>query len=260
MSAAHVWDMLRLCWIDVYNGPPEVIVHDAGTNFDSAEFRKNANSMSVGIKCISTESHHSIGGLERYHGPLRRSFKIIDQELPDTSKKIKLQMAIKAINDTAGPNGIVPTLLVFGAYPRIHSLDPPTPLIIQRATAIRKAMAEVAKIHAERNITDALRQRNGPNTLLIQNTPIGSEVIVWRIHQKKWTGPFKLLSISGEDCIIQMPHGQSKFRTTSVRPFYRTGQIENTPVVYQSEASQDNVTEVGTDRQLVQSTSVEQRI
>ena len=39
MSASHTWDMLRLCWIDVYVGPPDVIVHDAGTNFDSAEFR-----------------------------------------------------------------------------------------------------------------------------------------------------------------------------------------------------------------------------
>ncbi|KAI1003444.1 hypothetical protein K3495_g4765 [Podosphaera aphanis] len=153
--------MLRLCWIDVYNGPLEVIVHDAGTNFDSAEFRKNANSISVDIKCIPTESPHSIGGVERYRGSLRRSYKIINEELPDTSKEIKLQMAIKAINDTAGPKGIVPTLLVFGAYPRIHSLGPPTPSIIQRATAIRKVMAEVAKIHAERNVTDAFDKGMG---------------------------------------------------------------------------------------------------
>jgi hypothetical protein len=33
-------------------------------------------------------------------------------------------MAIKAINDTTGPNGLVPTLLVYGAYPRISNLDP----------------------------------------------------------------------------------------------------------------------------------------
>ncbi|KAI2634264.1 hypothetical protein GGS26DRAFT_553076 [Hypomontagnella submonticulosa] len=28
-------------------------------------------------------------------------------------------MAVKAVNDTAGPDGLVPTLLVFGAYPRL---------------------------------------------------------------------------------------------------------------------------------------------
>ena len=36
-------------------------------------------------------------------------------------------MAVKAINDTAGPNGLVPTLLVYRAYLRISKLDPPTP-------------------------------------------------------------------------------------------------------------------------------------
>ena len=35
-------------------------------------------------------------------------------------------MAIKAINNTAGFNGLVPTLLVYGVYLRIGKLDPPT--------------------------------------------------------------------------------------------------------------------------------------
>lgn len=39
------------------------------------------------------------------------------KELPDISPKAALQMAVKAVNDTAGPDGLVPTLLVFGAYP-----------------------------------------------------------------------------------------------------------------------------------------------
>jgi hypothetical protein len=40
-------------------------------------------------------------------------------------------MAVKAINDTTGPNGLVPTLLVYGAYLRISNLGPPTPFIIE---------------------------------------------------------------------------------------------------------------------------------
>ena len=34
-------------------------------------------------------------------------------------------MAVKAINNTAGPDRLVPTLLVYGAYPKISNLDPP---------------------------------------------------------------------------------------------------------------------------------------
>ena len=55
-------------------------------------------------------------------------------------------MAVKAVNDTASPNGLVLTLLVFSAYPRMTKLDPPTPLIIAHAMAIRKAMAKITKL------------------------------------------------------------------------------------------------------------------
>ena len=39
-------------------------------------------------------------------------------------------MAFKAINDTAGLEGLVPTLLVFGAYPQMVELDILLPLVI----------------------------------------------------------------------------------------------------------------------------------
>ena len=55
-------------------------------------------------------------------------------------------MAVKAINNTAGLDGLVPTLLVYGAYPRISNLGPPALSITERAAAIRKAMAEIVKL------------------------------------------------------------------------------------------------------------------
>ena len=55
-------------------------------------------------------------------------------------------MAVKAINNTAGPNGLVPTLLVYGAYLRISNLDPPAPFIIERAATIQKVMAKIVKL------------------------------------------------------------------------------------------------------------------
>ena len=55
-------------------------------------------------------------------------------------------MAVKAVNDTASPDGLIPTLLVYRAYLRISNLDPSTPSIIDRAIIIRKAMAEIVKL------------------------------------------------------------------------------------------------------------------
>ena len=39
-------------------------------------------------------------------------------------------MAVKAINNTAGLDRLVPTFLIYGAYLRINKLDPPAPSII----------------------------------------------------------------------------------------------------------------------------------
>jgi hypothetical protein len=55
-------------------------------------------------------------------------------------------MAVKAVNNTAGPNKLIPTLLVYGAYPRISNLDPPTPSITDQAVIIQKAMAKIVKL------------------------------------------------------------------------------------------------------------------
>jgi len=59
-------------------------------------------------------------------------------------------MAFKVINNSAGPNGLIPTLLVFGAYPCIVESDTPNPIVIQRAAALKKAIEEVKKLRAKR--------------------------------------------------------------------------------------------------------------
>ncbi|KAI1005437.1 hypothetical protein K3495_g2777 [Podosphaera aphanis] len=111
MTAAHTWEMLRLCWINVYTGSPDVVVHDAGTNFSSAEFERNASTLVIAVKCAPVEVPQSVGLVERYHGPLRRAYQVITEELKGQSstKGIRLQIGVKAINDTTGYNGLVLT-------------------------------------------------------------------------------------------------------------------------------------------------------
>jgi hypothetical protein len=111
---------------------------------------------------------------------LRKAYQIITEELQGsgTTKELNLQIAVKAVNNTAGPDGLVLTLLVFGAYPWISTLDPSAPTITQRATAVRKAMTEVAKIRAERQVNNALNQRNSPSVKAIHDLPLNSDVLV----------------------------------------------------------------------------------
>ena len=87
-------------------------------------------------------------------------------------------MAVKAVNNTASPNGLVPTLLVYGAYLRISNLDPPTLSITERVAIIRKAIAKIVKLRAKQAINSALYYRNGPNTTLVYNLPLNSKVLI----------------------------------------------------------------------------------
>jgi len=58
-------------------------------------------------------------------------------------------MAVKAVNDTTSLDGLVPTLLVYGAYLRISNLNPPAPSIIERVAIIWKTIAEIVKLWAK---------------------------------------------------------------------------------------------------------------
>ena len=58
-------------------------------------------------------------------------------------------MAFKVINDFIGFNGLILTLLVFGAYLYIIKSDVPNPIIIKWAPALKKAMEEVKKLKAK---------------------------------------------------------------------------------------------------------------
>jgi len=73
--------------------------------------------MAIKVKEVPIKTYNSVRKIERYHVPLRYVYKIISLELKGVSKELILQIAVKAVNDSAGPNGLIPILLVFSAYP-----------------------------------------------------------------------------------------------------------------------------------------------
>ena len=77
---------------------------------------------------------------------------------------------------------------------------------MQRAEAIRKAIKEVRRLYAIRQVNNALGIRNGLNTLTMLNLPLQSKVRVWR-KKKGWLGLYKLIIINSQTCTIQMPYG-----------------------------------------------------
>jgi hypothetical protein len=134
--------------------------------------------MGTKVKIAPVEAHNSVGIIERYHGPIRHAYLIITAKVNGINKDTALQMAFKAINDSAGPDSIVPTLLVYGTLPRITEYDAPLPTISQRLAALKKAMVEIQKLRARYQIANALNTRNGPSTTDIHELPLNSDILI----------------------------------------------------------------------------------
>ena len=76
------------------------------------------------IESPSTMSH-----VERYHAPLRGAYlKLRDEFGKDVHRNEVRQPAVKAVNDTVGPEGLCPTLLFLDRF-----LDRPERFRLQRS-------------------------------------------------------------------------------------------------------------------------------
>jgi hypothetical protein len=80
---------------------------------------------------MPVKAHNSVEMVKRYYGPLRCIYHIIITKLLDINKDIALQMAFKVINNSAGLNSLIPTLLVFRAYLCIVKSDIPNSIVIK---------------------------------------------------------------------------------------------------------------------------------
>ena len=72
----------------------------------------------------------------------------------------------------------MPTLLVFGAYLYIVKSNVFNPIVVKRAVALKKAIEEVKKVRAKRQVADAFNIHNRPKTTIIYNLPLNSPILV----------------------------------------------------------------------------------
>ena len=73
--------------------------------------------MVIKVKEVPIKVYNSIKKVEWYYMPLYYIYEIISLELKGVSKELTLQIAVKAVNNSTSLDGLIPILLVFGAYP-----------------------------------------------------------------------------------------------------------------------------------------------
>ena len=71
----------------------------------------------IKVKEVPIKVYNSVGKIEWYYIPLYYIYKIISLKLKGASKELTLQIAVKAVNNSASLDRLIPILLVFGAYP-----------------------------------------------------------------------------------------------------------------------------------------------
>jgi hypothetical protein len=95
-------------------------------------------------------------------------------------KQFVLQIAIKAVNNTAGPDGLVLTLLMFSTYSQMTTTNTSSFTVTEHGKAITKAIKQIVELHAKRQVTNALRQQNSLNISNTLNVLISKDVLVYK--------------------------------------------------------------------------------
>lgn len=219
MKSEVVWKALIKCWSLVYLGPPDFLRVDQGSNFVSSEFKSSAFADGITLLKAPVESPETMTHVERYHAPLRAAYLKIKFSTKGLMPREILQLAVKSVNDTTGPEGLCPTLLVFGAIPK-PARPGLSPTQLQRAKAVELAINEVAKIHAKTRVAFGLKVKSprGKERSDLDDLFPGAQVLIYRKKSKLWEGPFIFIDKVGETVCVQMPYGRQIFRSTVVKP------------------------------------------
>jgi hypothetical protein len=155
----------------------------------------------ITLRMSGVEAHNSLGIGERMNGPLRRIYNKIRMDYPHIPTGNLLKLGVKAMNDTIGENGLVPSLFVFGVIPRYTALN--TELMNQkvRMEVIAAAQMGMNSIITKRRIATALA-KNIPSAAE-HVYAVGDEVLDFREKESSWTGPFKIVAIADKILTIQ---------------------------------------------------------
>jgi hypothetical protein len=211
-----VWNAFVQCWTSLYTGFPDSILTDQGSVFQSEDWKNACEGAGIILRSTGTESHNSLGVGERYHHPLRRIFEKISFDYQSLDQETALSIATKTMNDLAGPEGLVPSFLVFGVIPR-WTTSLPIPENAARLTAIQVARAEYEHLVARMRLATAL-SRNVP-AAADYVFKSGDVIYIYREQQKQWTGPHtisrvleKAIWVRGDDGVTERQFNVSQCR------------------------------------------------
>lgn len=111
-EATDIWNAFVGCWVSTYVGFPSKIKSDLESAVTSDAFRQISSTHGITLELSGVSAHNGMGKVESAHGPLRRIYGILSKNHKALSNNLSFRLAVKALNNTSGPNGLVPSLFV----------------------------------------------------------------------------------------------------------------------------------------------------
>lgn len=209
VSTSTIWSTIMKCWLSVYTRLPNKIRVDQGTAFGPG-IMSLAKASDVNVVRTGIESHSSMGIGERYHAPLRNTFRKLRLTYANVEPSLLLSLSVFAMNNTLGLEGVVPSMLVFGEFPSLRTLhEAPTPraTLVARAQIANSARKEMEHHMARLRLHRALRHRV-PKSADARLQP-GDKVLVWReklVNNRigEWVGPYSVITADYSSKIVHV--------------------------------------------------------
>ena len=192
----------------------------------------------VDVQRTGIGAHSSLEIGERYHLPLWQTYRKKMTAHPTSELDVILALSVKEMNNTLGPEGLVPTALVFGEYPPVHTKsETPNPrgVLASRAEISNTARQEMEKIMAEIRVKRAL-QHATPYSANNVYSP-GDQVLLWREKQfdiriGEWMGPFNVVAVDEEKAQVFVQDiriGQARqFNIVQVKRYHQPEKLSTT--------------------------------
>ncbi len=144
---------------------------------------------------MGIDAQSSLGIGERYHEPLRTNFRKMRIFYPDADKKVLLSLAVKAMKDTLGPEGLVSSSLIFGELPQIHTASEtpkPRDTLGERSAMVHAARTEMQRIMAKMRVSRGLKHSvtqaadESSAGLARENRQPSNWRMAWSLHRPRY--------------------------------------------------------------------------
>lgn len=159
--------------------------------------------------------------MKRYHALLLRIYKKLRIEYPLLSGDTRLSLAVQALNNTAGPDGLIPTLLVFVMVPKLplgHIQNLPlTPK--ERFAAMETACKEMEDIVAKQRLKVA--ENFPPKEVVPPDLEPDAKVLIFRERLKHWDGPFRFKFYDGyKTAYVEINNQIRPLSVAAIKPYH----------------------------------------